>query len=127
MVETVVSRLLTNPPTRTEADVQSDIKELLLWPQFGLDRQDGPRLEVQTEDNTRRRIDILTGATVIEVKKDLTAAVRRDAEPQLRGYIDSRRELTGGRYNGILTDGRTWVLYEVDPPCLSTWVEAPAS
>lgn len=115
MAEALVVRLLSNDPKRTEADVQSDIKELLLWPQFGLDEQHGPKLEVQTDDNTRRRIDILAGATVIEVKKDLTAAIRKTAEPQLRGYIDNRIELTGGRYNGVLTDGRTWVLYELDP------------
>lgn len=113
--ELVVVRLLSKDPKRTEADVQSDIKELLLQPTFGLDDQQVPKLEVQTEDGTRRRIDILTGATVVEVKKDLTAAVRKEAEPQLGGYINNRIELTGGRYNGILTDGRTWVLYEVDP------------
>jgi hypothetical protein len=113
--ESVVVRLLSKDHKRTEADVQSDIKELLLQPQFGLDDQQVPKLEVQTEDGTRRRIDILTGATVVEVKKDLTVAVRKEAEPQLGGYIDNRIELTGGRYNGILSDGRTWVLYELDP------------
>ncbi|WP_081495109.1 N-6 DNA methylase [Mycolicibacterium chubuense] len=113
--ESVVVRLLSKDPKRTEADVQSDIKALLLQPNFGLEDQQVPKLEVQTEDGTRRRIDILTGATVVEVKKDLTAAVRKEAEPQLSGYIDNRIELTGGRYNGILTDGRSWVLYEVDP------------
>lgn len=111
----VVVRLLSKDHKRTEADVQSDIKELLLQPQFGLGDQQAPKLEVQTEDGTRRRIDILTGATVIEVKKDLNAAVRKEAEPQLSSYIQSRIETTGGRYNGILSDGRTWVLYELDP------------
>ncbi|MBE7192291.1 MAG: N-6 DNA methylase [Gordonia polyisoprenivorans] len=115
MSEIIAARLLSNAATRTEADVQSDIKELLLTPVFGLDDAQQPKLEVQTEDNTRRRIDILTGATVIEVKKDLTPAVRAAAIPQLRGYIDSRIELTGGRYNGILTDGRHWILFELDP------------
>lgn len=115
MPESVVTRLLSNDHTRTEADVQSDIKELLLQPQFGLDDHQVPKLEVQTSDGTRRRIDILTGATVIEVKKELTAAIRNEAEPQLKGYISNRIELTGGRYNGILSDGRTWALYELDP------------
>lgn len=115
MAKAVIARLLSKDPKRTEADVQSDIKELLLWPRFELDDQASPKLEVQTEDNTRRRIDILTGATVIEVKKDLSASVQAAAEPQLAGYIESRTDLTGGRYNGILTDGRVWVLYELDP------------
>lgn len=113
--EAVVVRLLSKDHARTEADVQSDIKELLLQPEFGLEDQQVPKLEVQTEDGTRRRIDILAGATVIEVKKDLTTVVRRAAEPQLAGYIDNQVTLTGGRYNGILTDGRIWALYELDP------------
>lgn len=113
--EAIVVRLLSRDHARTEADVQSDIKELLLLPIFNLDDQQMPKLEVQTEDSTRRRIDILTGATVIEVKKDLTTIVRRTAEPQLAGYIENRINLTGGRYNGILTDGRIWALYELDP------------
>lgn len=113
--DSVVVRLLSKDHKRTEADVQSDIKELLLQPRFGLEDQQVPKLEVQTEDGTRQRIDILAGTTVIEVKKDLTAVVRKEAEPQLGGYVDSRIKLTGGRYNGILTDGRTWVLYELDP------------
>lgn len=115
MAEAVIARLLSKNPERTEADVQSDIRELLLWPRFELDDQASPKLEVQTEDNTRRRIDILAGATVIEVKKTLSPSVRTAAEPQLAGYIKSRIELTGGRYNGILTDGREWMLYELDP------------
>jgi hypothetical protein len=53
MPEAVAVRLLSNDPKRTEADVQSDIKELLLLPQFGLDMQQTRKLEVQTEDNTR--------------------------------------------------------------------------
>ncbi|QII03813.1 SAM-dependent DNA methyltransferase (plasmid) [Rhodococcoides fascians A21d2] len=115
MSKAIVTRLLSNDPKRTEADVQSDIKELLLTPVFDLNDQQRPKLEVQTADNTGRRIDILAGSTVIEVKKDLNPAVRRAAEPQLSGYIESRLDVTGGRYNGILTDGRRWILFERDP------------
>lgn len=98
---------------RTEADIQSDIRSLLLSGQFGLDE---PRLEVQTGDGTGRRIDVQVGATVIEVKKDLDAAgVLGKAIKQLAGYVQTKTEQEQSRYNGILTDGRLWLLYESNP------------
>lgn len=112
---TDLMKRLARPATtaRTEADIQSDIKALLLAGDFDLD---APRLEEQVGDGTRRRIDIAAGATVIEVKKQLTT---EDADvdyiDQLRGYVHTRMAQHGSRYNGILTDGRNWWLYEVDP------------
>lgn len=98
---------------RTEADIQSDVRMLLLGDAFDLD---APRLEEQIGDGTRRRIDIAVGATVIEVKKSLdTAALVTEHEAQLSGYVQQRAEHHESRYNGILTDGRTWWLYEIDP------------
>ncbi|GAB2517368.1 N-6 DNA Methylase (plasmid) [Corynebacterium atrinae] len=98
---------------RTEADIQSDIRTLLLVGDFDLD---APRLEEQIGDGTRRRIDVATGATVIEVKRQLTNE-QADADfiSQLHGYVRTRMSQDGSRYNGILTDGRSWWLYEVDP------------
>ena len=62
----LITRLASSETTgRTEADIQSDIKLLLTSGDFNLDT---PRLEEQIGDGTRRRIDIATGATVIEVK-----------------------------------------------------------
>lgn len=102
---------------RTEADIQSDIKNLLMSGDFGLDdylRE--AKLEVPTGDGTRRRIDIEVGATVIEVKKNLDKTGVRDAAvEQLSGYVRSRMQLEGSSYNGILTDGRHWFLYEINP------------
>lgn len=59
---------------RTEADIQSDIKMLLLatpdlLPSDGSNSK-SLQLEEQLGDGSRRRIDIALGATVIEVKKD---------------------------------------------------------
>ena len=104
----------TTPGARTEADIQSDIKTLLVDPTSGFDL---PQLEVPTEDGTRRRIDIALGATVIEVKRSLTQdeGTLADYAAQLRGYVENRTDVIGGRYNGILTDGRAWWLYEIDP------------
>ena len=76
----VFSRLARPEVTgRTEADIQADVRMLLLDTRFNLDV---PRLEEQLEDGTRRRIDIAVGATVIEVKK------RLDTEEAAQGYIE---------------------------------------
>lgn len=112
--ESLFKRLASPLETaRTEANIQSDIKTLLLVGEFDLD---APRLEEQIGDGTRRRIDVATGATVIEVKRQLTNE-QADADfiSQLHGYVRTRMSQDGSRYNGILTDGRSWWLYEVDP------------
>src|SRR5699024_3150328 len=105
---------LVNPEAvgRTEADIQSDIKMLLLGGAFELD---SPRLEEQRYDGSRSPIDIGLGATVLEVKRTLVAGAADDEIAQLTGYVQTRVQQTGGRYNGILTNGRLWWLFESDP------------
>jgi hypothetical protein len=62
----------------------------------------------------RRRIDVETGFTVFEVKRDLrTGKVRQDAVIQLTGYVASRAEAMQQRYVGVLTDGAEWHLYSL--------------
>lgn len=112
--ESLINRLSDPDATaRTEADIQSDIKLLLTTGEFDVD---SPRLEEQVGDGSRRRIDIAAGATVIEVKKKLT---NLDADSgyidQLSGYVRTRMQQEQTRYNGILTDGRTWWLFETSP------------
>ena len=108
------------PAVRTEADIQSDIKMLLLsapdlLPSDGSSSK-SLQLEEQLGDGSRRRIDIALGATVIEVKKTLTTEVEAsDYINQLRGYVETRMEQTKSRYNGVLSDGRSWWLFEIDP------------
>lgn len=108
------------PAVRTEADIQSDIKMLLLsapdlLPSDGSSSK-SLQLEEQLGDGSRRRIDIALGATVIEVKKTLTTeAEASDYINQLRGYVETRMEQTKSRYNGILSDGCSWWLFEIDP------------
>lgn len=110
----VFSRLARPEVTgRTEADIQADVRMLLLDTRFNLDV---PRLEEQLEDGTRRRIDIAVGATVIEVKKRLdTEEAAQGYIEQLAGYVATRTLQEQSRYNGILTDGHAWWLYEADP------------
>ncbi|MDK8846158.1 N-6 DNA methylase [Corynebacterium sp. MSK297] len=112
--QSLITRLASPDATgRTEADIQSDIKTLLTTADFDLDT---PRLEEQIGDGSRRRIDIATGATVIEVKKRLTnETADADYINQLAGYVTTRMNQDGSRYNGILTDGKTWWLFEQSP------------
>lgn len=101
--------LATPSPTRSEADIQSDVKALLVAGDF-LDGEP-PLLESQTGDGTARRIDIEYGALVIECKKEVDATKRTalaDAEAQLASYLAIREAQSGDLYSGILTDGVHW-------------------
>lgn len=98
---------------RTEADIQSDVKMLLMSGRFDLD---AAKLEEQLGDGSKRRIDIAVGATVIEVKRQLTTEENAASFiSQLGGYVTTKTTQEGTRYNGILTDGRHWWLYETTP------------
>ena len=107
----LVERVARRSAARTEADVQSDVRTLLLYGGLELDAPQVVNLEVQTGDGTRRRIDIEAGFTVFEVKKDLTAGnVRQEALEQLASYVIAQSERLGQRYVGVLTDGAEWLL-----------------
>ena len=105
----LVSRLANRDALRTEADVQADVRQLLLTAPLQLDEGDlNVNLEAQVGD--RRRIDVETGSTVFEVKRDLRKGrVKADALEQLAGYVAKRITDTGRRYVGVLTDGTEWV------------------
>ncbi|MCR8670107.1 N-6 DNA methylase [Agrococcus sp. HG114] len=98
--------------TRTEADVQQNLGAFLTLAPLGLADNQVSKVEVPTGDGTRRRIDVEYGRLIIEVKKDLTVAnAVTKAEPQLRGYLEVKRDATGDEYAGIITDGVDWLLY----------------
>ena len=106
-----LDRLANLDRVRSEATVQADIRQLLLTGGLGLAEHD-LEVDLETPVTGQRRIDIEVGFTVIEVKKDLRrAAVVRQAEKQLAGYVTDRSEHTGQRYVGILTDGAVWRAY----------------
>jgi hypothetical protein len=68
---------------RSEADLASAIQTLLLLADLNLE---DPQVRLETPAQNRRRIDIETGRTVIECKKDLrTGNVRSDGIDQLHG------------------------------------------
>lgn len=107
----LLARLATGT-RRTEADIQSDIKALLLTADLGLG-EDQVELEQQIGDGTKRRIDIAVGRTIIETKRDFELVDLDTAERQLAGYLQVRERNRGVEYIGILTDGRTWRLYDL--------------
>ena len=110
-VNEVVERLAARKGI-TEADIQSDVRALLLYGGLDLDEKDLVVLEAQVGGG--RRIDVETGTSAIEVKKDLSNAdAHAKAADQLAGYLRSRTDETGHRYAGVLTDGVLWELYHL--------------
>jgi hypothetical protein len=101
-------------PNRNEATLQADIRTLL---KHGVKLPDNQvvSIEDQTNDGTRRRIDVAVGRTVIELKKDLRAPAALAALEQLAGYVKTRSSQFGDRYVGVLTDGQEWRLYFLEP------------
>ena len=94
--------------------MQSEVRALLLY--GGLDLED-PKVRLETPATNRRRIDIETGRTVIECKKDLrTGTVRSQAVDQLHEYVVDRTAGLGQRYAGVLTDGAEWTLFHLHQP-----------
>jgi len=106
----IVARLAARQAT-TEADIQSDVRAVLLDGRLELQQED-IRVVLEAPLEGGKRIDIEAGGTVIEVKKDLdNDKLRKRATEQLAGYMESRATETGLRYVGILTDGANWELH----------------
>ena len=144
-LQAIAGRLAAGAPGRTEADIQSDVRKFLL--DAPLELQDA-ELDVSLEAQAGggRRIDVEAGTAAIEVKKILSSpTVLAAATEQLAGYVRQRSEETQQRYVGILTDGRSWLLFHLlldtslaevdrfeltgpgDAPRLSAWLEAVLS
>ena len=110
----LVTRLADRKAGRTEANVQSDLHMLLAAGPLDLGDDKLQDIVLESPAGQRRRIDVETGFTVFEVKRDLrTGKVRQDAVIQLAGYVASRVEAMQQRYVGVLTDGAEWHLYSL--------------
>lgn len=104
-----MARLVDRDAKRSEATVQADVRALLLNAPFNLTEGDVEDVVLESQVGDRRRIDVETGTTVIEVKRDLRkGGVVADAIEQLQGYVESREKEMGCRYVGVLTDGAEW-------------------
>jgi SAM-dependent methyltransferase len=94
--------------------VQADVRTLLLYGGLNLAEGDLVEAELEVQVGGGRRIDIETGLTAIEIKRDLrSTGVREQAEKQLAGYVRARTAALAQRYAGILTDGAEWRLYHL--------------
>ena len=108
-VASILARLASRNAGRSEADIQADVRDVLLYGNFDLGDEQ-VRLESPAPD--RRRIDVEVGALVIECKKDLRGQkILADAEKQLAGYLTDRESENRSKYVGILTDGISWHCY----------------
>ena len=114
MPQGIYRRLVNRDGLRTEADIQADVRSLLLLPQLFLDDDDLREVRLEAQVGDGRRIDVEIGSAVIEIKRDLRRArVLDDALVQLAGYVRHRIQATGTRYVGILTDGVLWSCYDL--------------
>lgn len=105
-----LSRVSKRHAGRTEADIQADVRDVLLYGGFDLGDE---HVLLESPAPERRRIDVEVGHLNIECKKDLRSErVLEEAEQQLEGYLRSREKGTPGRYIGVLTDGALWRLYQ---------------
>ena len=108
----LVSRMADRSRARSEADVQSDVRQLLLTGGLDLEEANVEDVKMETAAGGGRRIDVEAGCAVIEVKKDLSnEKAAQGAVKQLTGYVHQRVAETGLRHVGIVTDGHEWRLY----------------
>lgn len=73
MIE-IIRRLIARDSPRTEADVQADIRSLLLSSPLQLHDGDVENVLLEAQVGDRRRIDVEVGSALIEVKRDLGEA-----------------------------------------------------
>jgi hypothetical protein len=105
----LLAQIARRDPTRSEATLQADIRQLVLTAPLSLWAGDVVTADLETLVGVRRRIDIEVGSCLIEVKRDLSAGcVLPDAIAHLGAYLADRQKETGCRYVGILTDGADW-------------------
>lgn len=110
----LITRLAHRDAPRSEANVQADVRSLLLTAPFSLSEGDVEDVNLETPAGERRRIDVETGTTVIEVKRDLRRGkTLLDAVDQLATYVRAREDATGRRYAGVVTDGADWHCYHL--------------
>jgi hypothetical protein len=113
-LRTLVARIASRDSNRAEATLQADIRSLLLTAPLALSEGDLREVALESPVGERRRIDIETGTTVIEVKKDLRSPrALLAALEQLKDYVAAREASMERRYVGVLTDGAEWRCYHL--------------
>jgi RecB family endonuclease NucS len=96
LLQELVTRFARRDQSRTEAEVQADIRQFILSAPFELDEGDVEIVSLEAQVGGGRRIDVEVGSTVIEVKRDLRRGrVREEAKEQLGGYVAHRAAESG--------------------------------
>ncbi len=109
IIDELLAQIARREPTRSEATLQADLRQLVLTAPLSLSAEDVVTADLETPVGVRRRIDIEVGSCLIEVKRDLAVGgVLEEAKKQLADYLEARQKETGCRYVGILTDGADW-------------------
>lgn len=75
---TALVRQLASRTAGAEANVQADVRTLLLYGGLNLGEDDLVEAELEVQVGGGRRIDIETGLTAIEIKRDLRSTGVRD-------------------------------------------------
>lgn len=115
-LQKTAGRLAAGSSGRTEADIQSDVRDFLIHADLDLTSGDLEDVALEVQAGAGRRIDVEAGCAVIEVKKSLgSPTVVDDATAQLSGYVKHRTEELGQRFVGVLTDGQRWMLHHLLP------------
>jgi hypothetical protein len=115
-IDAIAARLSAGAAGRTEADIQSDVRKFLLDAPLELTEPGVIDIKLEAQAGEGRRIDVEAGCAAIEVKRSLDSKLVFDkAVAQLGGYVAQRTQERGQRYVGVLTDGRTWVLFHLTP------------
>jgi hypothetical protein len=115
-LEDIASRLSAGAKGRTEADIQADVRALLLLAGSLELIEEDVEVFLEAPAGGGRRSDVEVGSTVFEVKKSVRPGRALDAAvDQLATYVRHRTEELSRRHVGVLTDGRTWILYHLEP------------
>ncbi len=113
-IRDLVTRLVDRDSRRSEATIQADVRTLLLEAPLQLSDDDITDVRLESPAGELRRIDVETGTTVFEVKRNLRrAGVIDEAVKQLTGYVAARESSMKRRYVGVLTDGAEWRCYQL--------------
>ena len=91
--------------------VRADIQQLLIIGGLSLSPDDFSETYM-TSSSVHSEIIIEAANTIFVVRQDLRVrSVVKIAEHQLSSYLNERRNQTGERYAGIITDGTEWQAY----------------
>lgn len=114
MRRSLLELLTQRTSTTTENDIQSGIYAFLTLAELGLSEAEVARTEVQVDNKLLRRIDILHGNLIIEVKKDVknVSSNERD-QKQLASYMSDRQVRDDRKYAGVITNGLDWYFYDL--------------